>query len=385
MAKNMSLFGNRAFVTWTVLAISLLSVWLFSSVEYPLISILTNLSFLTIFVVCLFLVIREKQLNNKVIFINFLLFSSYFLITTGYSLIKGFLFPEIQSAHFYYYQYGTIYYHIFLFFAVTYLVIDVLFRQRKIIYKYAVTVLVVAFISNTYYGEFFKDPEYLYHNQDVVDWLEIDRVKSEMTSASGNNPSVDEIASAARLSVWRNGEPVGELYASQKIDRANELLPYLEGQNYLVLLMRPLHKANVYINTFTILLIFFFSAYQYRKDPPQGAYIEKIMFLFLVLVSLESLHSWAYVKSVEWSIFVEFFVLGQYLTFGVLALLTLFFILRLRFISTVQGEFYEHQLVSHPQRITRWRDWVDNFVLSYIFNTQTLVGRLLAPGKGKQQ
>jgi len=381
----MHLFGKKALLTWTVLAISLLSVWLFSSVEYPFISILTNLLFLTIFVVCLFIVIREKQLNNKVIFINFLLFSSYFLITTGYSLIKGILFPEIQSAHFYYYQYGTIYYHIFLFFAITYLVIDLLFRQRKIIYKYAVSLILVAFISNAYYGEFFKDPDYLYNNQDVVDWLEVHSVYSEITSTSGDSPAVQEVASAAQLSVWKNGEPVGELYANQKIDRVNELLPYLAGQNYLVLLMRPLHKSNVYINTFTILLIFFFFAYQYRKDPPQGAYIEKIMFLFLVLVSLESLHSWAYVRSVEWSIFVEFFVIGQYLTFVVLGLLTLFFILRLRFISTVQGEFYEHQLVSYPQRITRWRDWVDNFVLSYIFNTQTLVGRLLAPGKGKQK
>lgn len=381
----MSLLGNRAFLTWAVLAISLLSVWLFSAVRYPAISILTNLLFLTIFVVCIFVIIREKQRSNKVIFINFLLFSSYFLITTGYSLIKGIIFPETQSAHFYYYQYGTIYYHIFLFFAITYLVIDLLFRQRKIAYKYAVSVILVAFISNVYYGEFFKDPNYLYNNQDVVDWLEVSRIESEITSTSGSNPTVQEIASAAQLSVWRNGEPVGELYESQKIDRVKELLPYSDGQNYLVLLMRPLHKANVYINTFTILLIFFFFAYQYRKDPPQGAYIEKIMFLFLVLVSLESLHSWAYVRSVEWSIFVEFFVLGQYLTFGVLGLLTLFFILRLRFISTVQGEFYEHQLVSHPQRITRWRDWVDNFVLSYIFNSQTLVGRLLAPGKERQK
>jgi hypothetical protein len=377
----MQLLGNKIFLTWLVLSISLMSVWLFSSVTSPTISILTNLLFLTIFIVCIFIIAREKQSSNKVIFINFLLFSSYFLITTGYSLIKGILFPDTQTAHFYYYQYGTIYYHIFLFFAITYLVIDMLFRQRKIVYKYAISIVIVVFVSSTYYGQFFKDRDYLYNNQDIVDWIEINKVQNEIFSMSGNKATVEEIASSIQLSVWRNGKPVGELYTSQKIDRVKELLPYSDGQNYLVLLMRPLHKANVYINTFTMLLIFFFFAYQYRKDPPQGAYIEKIMFLFLVLVSLESLHSWAYVRSVDWSIFVEFFVLGQYLTFSILGLLTLFFILRLRFISTVQGEFYEHQLVSHPQRITRWRDWVDNFVLSYIFNTQTLVGRLLAPGK----
>jgi hypothetical protein len=148
--------------------------------------------------------------------------------------------------------------------------------------------------------------------------------------------------------------------------------------------MRPLNRANVLINTFTILFIILFFAYQYKKDPPQGAYIEKIMFLLLIFVSLESLHSWAYVRSVEWAMYMEFLVLGQYLSIGILALITMFFGLRLRFISSVQGEFYEQQLVSNPERISRWRDWVDNFVLSYIFNSQTLVGRLLAPGRSKR-
>ncbi len=375
---------NKIFVTWGVLAILLLAVFFYSPGSSPVTTIFTNLLFLSIFVFCLFIVIREKQWSNKIIFLNFLLFSGYFIISGLYPLIGYSILSDVTYIRHYHYQYGTIYYHIFLLFSVTYLVIDLLFRQRNVVVKYLLSIMIVVFISYNYYGFFINDPDYLYNNQDINDWVVVDDAFYNVKSEIGENPTAEEIAAVVTLSAWKNGKPVGELYEKEKLARIEELLPYSDGQNYLVLLMRPLHKANVYMNTFTILLIFLFFAYQYKKDPPQGAYIEKIMFLFLILVSLESLHSWAYVRSVEWSIFLEFFVLGQYLSFGALALLTLFFGLRLRFISTVQGEFYEQQLVSNPQRITRWRDWVDNFVLSYIFNSQTLIGRLLAPGKAKR-
>jgi hypothetical protein len=380
----MRLSDNKILLTWGILAVSLLAVFLFSPTVSPLISILTNLLFLTIFVLCLFIITREKQWGNKIIFLNFLLFSAYFIITGIYPLIGHTIFTSSEFARHYHYQYGTIYYHIFLLFAIAYLVIDLLFRQRGVLLKYVISLSIAGVISFTYYGPFFEDTDYLFNNSDYSDWVAIDNASYKLESEMGHEPTVEEIAAVITLNAWKDGKPIGELYETEKYSRIDELLPYIAGQNIIVLLFRPLHKANVFMNTFMIFLIFLFFAYQYKKDPPQGAYIEKIMFLILILVSLESLHSWAYVKSVEWSIFVDFFVLGQYLTFGVLTALTLFFGLRLRFISTVQGEFYEQQLVSNPQRITRWRDWVDNFVLSYIFNSQTLVGRLLAPGKARR-
>jgi hypothetical protein len=372
---------HRIILIWGFLAVSMLSIFLFSPTSSPMITILSNLLFLTIFVFSLFIVIREKQWSNKLLFMNFLLFSGYFLVSSLYPLMGNYLFPEIQKVRHFHYQFGTIYYHVFLLLAVTYLVVDMLFRNRRTVYKYLLSMVIVIFVCVSYYGNFFKDPDYLYNHPDIRDWLVVDNAYFELKRESGEAPAPAEIAGMINLGAWKQGKQVGELYPIEKEKRVAELLPYSAGQNYMVLLYRPLNKANVQINTFTIFLIFLFFAYQFKKDPPQGAYVEKIMFLILVLVSLESLHSWAYVRSVDWNIFVDLIVLGQYLSVGAMALLTLFFGLRLRFISTVQGEFYEQQLVSSPQRITRWRDWVDNFVLSYIFNSQTLVGRLLAPGK----
>ncbi|MEE9187540.1 MAG: hypothetical protein V3U10_05815, partial [Bacteroidota bacterium] len=112
--------------------------------------------------------------------------------------------------------------------------------------------------------------------------------------------------------------------------------------------------------------------------PPQGAYIDKIAFLFLIFSSMEILHYWAYIKAVDWGTMTEIFKFGQYISIGIFLLMVLFFGLRLRFITSVQGEFYEHELVHSPQHITRWRDWVDSLVLSYFFNPEKVRGRFFA-------
>jgi hypothetical protein len=375
---------KAVYTVWGILLILTMSVFLFPHHYVHPVSIISSILFLSIFVISLFIVIREKNKNNKLLFLHFGLFSSYFMITSIYPLMGITIFPDSTFASFLHYQYGTIIYHILLLFAVVYLVVDMLFRQRPIIFKYILALVIVGFASSSYYGPFFKDSKYLYNTPDIIDFNKLDKIYSEIIAESGESPSTEELANAVVLSVWKNGKEVGELYPSENKERIKELKHYIEGNNYVILIMRPLNKANVLINTFTILFIILFFAYQYKKDPPQGAYIEKIMFLLLIFVSLESLHSWAYVRSAEWAMYMEFLVLGQYLSIGILALITMFFGLRLRFISSVQGEFYEQQLVSNPERISRWRDWVDNFVLSYIFNSQTLVGRLLAPGRSKR-
>ncbi len=377
--------GNKLiYYGWGAAILLYLSIFMLPHNQINSVSIITNLFFLTIFVISIFIVIREKNRNNKFLFLNFVIFSSYFIITAIYPLTGITLFTQDPYSQFYHYQYGTIIYHILLFFVVVYLVVDMLFRQRNLFLKYSITIIIVSFSASTYYGPFLKDAKYLYNTPDLKDFGIIDIAYGQLLEQNGQIPTMEDISESIILNVWKGDKKIGVLYPEEKRERVKELLPYVEGNNYITLLMKPLNKANVLINTFTILFIILFFAYQFKKDPPQGAYIEKIMFLLLIFVSLESLHSWAYVRSVEWAMFMEFLVLGQYLSLAILALITLFFGLRLRFISSVQGEFYEQQLVSSPERISRWRDWVDNFVLSYIFNSQTLVGRLLAPGRSKR-
>jgi len=129
--------------------------------------------------------------------------------------------------------------------------------------------------------------------------------------------------------------------------------------------------------------ILLFFGYQYKKDPPQGAYVDKIMFLILLLQSMDILHNWGFIKSVEYGSFTELFAIGQYITVFAELMMILFFSLRLRFITSVQGEFYETELAANPHQISRWRDWVDNLVLSQFFNYKVFNGRLFQKLSGK--
>jgi hypothetical protein len=125
-----------------------------------------------------------------------------------------------------------------------------------------------------------------------------------------------------------------------------------------------------------IICLLFAFGYQYTKDPPQGAYIDKIMFLLLLSSSLEILHNWGFIKNVEWGVVSDLFSVGQYVILIVDAAMVLFFALRLKFITSVQGGYYEAELDANPSAVTRWRDWVDNLVLAHFFDYKLFNGRL---------
>ena len=112
------------------------------------------------------------------------------------------------------------------------------------------------------------------------------------------------------------------------------------------------------------------------KDPPQGAYIEKLMFLFLVLCSLEVFHSWVAIKTIEWEAASSIWVVGEYVSTIVLVFIAGAFAMRLRFITSVKGEFYEQELASSPTAVTRWRDSLDNLVVEKFFNRKLILGRM---------
>jgi hypothetical protein len=112
------------------------------------------------------------------------------------------------------------------------------------------------------------------------------------------------------------------------------------------------------------------------KDPPQGAYIEKIMFLLLVLCSLEVLHGWSSIKLLEWEAASSIWTAGIYVSDAVLLMLVGAFSMRLRFITSVKGEFYEQELAVSPSAVTRWRDSLDNLVVEKFFNRKLILGRM---------
>lgn len=343
-----------------------------------------------LFLISIYIVKKEPVRKNRFVFLNFAIVFFFSILHHIYNFIgpQGSIFVHETYARHYYYQYvAGIGFNIFFALAILYTVIDLLFREFRIYQKYLVSLAVVSFFAALYYLPYVNEPKYLYTTEDIRDWKSLDQARIAFMRQTSVEPTVAELARLVTLHAWKDGEPVGDLYAQKKVERIEYLYKYLPGDNYLVLLWKPMHKAVIYMNVACVFFIFLFFGYQYKKDPPQGAYIDKIMFLFLLFSGMEALHAWGYITAVEWETMTEIFLAGQYVTIGILVFMVLFFSLRLRFITSVKGEFYESELVHNAQHITRWRDWVDNLVVHYFLNPKALRGRLLAlwteKGKGE--
>ncbi len=371
--------SRKIILGWlAIIATYVIALVIFPHRDTPLASVLNRLIQSLLFVISLFIYLREPQRKSKIIFLNFTTCFFFSILSFGYDFVGEAFFRGKYASHIFF-QYTAIGYVFLLSIAIIYLVIDLLFQQFKVYQKYTATLSVILLFFGYYFSPMLKDPLYLYSTEDIKQY----KTLSSVIENDHEIPSAVELASRVRLQNWSNGQPVGELYPTENLRRIEELAPYLEGENYMVLLWKPLFLNTIYMNVLMIGSIILFFGYQYKKDPPQGAYVDKIMFLFLVICSMDIVHNWGFIKSIEWNSFGEIFRIGQYVTILIELLMVLFFCLRLRFISSVQGEFYEAELAEHPQQISRWRDWVDNMVLAKFFNFKMFNGRLFQDSSAK--
>jgi hypothetical protein len=372
---------KKIFLLWLGLLILLGVSTFLPHTESGVIALVNESLRLLLFLISIFIFWKEPNRTNKFLFLNFAVFFSFSLFQYLYNYIGvgGSLLANEAFARHYYYQYvGSLGFYFFLSLAIIYTVVDSLFRDFKVYQKYLLALLVVGGFTVLYYHPYFQDAKFLYKTEDILNWKALDSARTAYIEANGTEPSAADLAKRVNLHAWKDGAAVGDLYAQQNAQRIENLSRYLAGDNYLVLLWKPIYTNVIYMNVVCLFFLLLFFGYQYKKDPPQGAYVDKIMFLFLLFCSMEILHAWGYIKAVEWDTMTEIFLAGQCITIGILLFMVLFFGLRLRFITSVKGEFYESELVHNAQHITRWRDWVDNLVVHYFLNPKALRGRFLA-------
>lgn len=281
---------------------------------------------------------------------------------------------------FFFFQYvGIIGYYFALTFSIAYVTFDQLATNLKFGQKYLLVFVVVGGCFVYYHYPFLSDPRHVYSTADAKDLEMLRATLEEMRGHLGQAPTAQDLASVINLPNHDQEFSSDKLPMSANLARIVQLLPFLVGENnYVVLYVRPLYVTTVQMCVVALGFIILFFGYQYAKDPPQGAYIEKMMFLFLIFVTMEILHAWSYVKSVEWASFYEIMNAGQVISVGILLLIGLVMVLRLRFITSPKGQFYEREIIENPAGITRWRDAVDDLMLHYFFNRKTVLGRLFA-------
>jgi len=321
---------------------------------------------------------KEPVQKNKYIFVNFAVLFSIAIPSHIYNFVGTVIFADEKFARLYASQYvffGLYYFLIAI--ALVYLTVDVLFRDFATYKKYLVTFAIVGAFFGYYYAGYFVDPKYTHHTADVLDWKALAESYGRFSEMNGVPPSQEELASMTVLHSWSDGRATGILFPEERLTRVQALYSYLPN-NWMVLVLKPIFQNAIYMSVLCIGFILLFFGYTYMKDPPQGAYIEKIMFLFLVFCSLEVLHAWTAIKTVEWEAADSIWTVGQYVSTAVLVLIMGAFAMRLRFITSVKGEFYEQELALSPKGVTRWRDSLDNIVIEKFFNRKLLLGRMFA-------
>ena len=335
--------------------------------DIPIPSLISRTTQSLLLVISIFISMREPSRKNKFIFLNL----ACFFVVLVLCYADDFISAQNYSRYLFD-QYVSIASTWFSSLSVVYLVIDLLFRNFKIYQKYLSSLAIVFAFFLYYFHPYIQNSLYLYSTEEIKQWKTI----SQALPANGEIPTAAELARKVKLQTWRDGVPVGPLYPEANFKRIEELTPYLEGDNWRILLLKPLYLNIIQMNVLIIGFVLLFFGYQYKKDPPQGAYIDKIMFLFLLYSSMEIVHYWGFIKSAEATALSEIFNVGQYVTLIVEFAMIVFFSLRLKFITSVQGEFYETELATNPQQVSRWRDWVDNIVLQQFFSFKVFNGRL---------
>lgn len=378
---------NKILLLWLcVVTLTAISFFLFDHKHTNFLSYVVNLLLVLLGIVSFFVFLNEPSGKNKSIFLNF---SVYFLLSISnliYPFIGHSIFPGDPYASLYFYQYvGSCLIVAGLSFSIAYVVLDTLFNEFSNARKRLIAFALVATVCGYYYAPIFSDPMFVYKTEDIIDFKTVDKTVTELREGGISNPGANEIAAKVRLHAWNESKPVGLLFEEENLKRISFILPYIEGDNYSLLLMKPVHLNIIYLNVFSLVFLFLFFGYQYKNDPPQGAYIEKILFLFLPYLSLDILHFYAYVSSNSYETYAQLYGGAQYLVIFNLLLLLVFFSLRLHFIGSVKGEFYERELVLDSEHISRWRDGIDNLVVRHFLNPKTFHGRLFTPREARSK
>jgi hypothetical protein len=380
LSRKISLVWSSVVVFAVVISI------VFPQRDFNLLSSTNWALMLLLAIVSFFIFLKEPVSRNKPIFLNFVIAFSVGSLQYLQTFVGPVLFSSEPYASAYFYQYwsGGLFFFLIAG-SIVYVVMDTLFNDIRTYSKYLITLLVVGGVFAYYYHPILNDPLHIYKTADIADWKVVSKSIEELQASGSEQPTLQEISANVTLHAWKDGEKVGTLFEEQKLKRVAALLPYVEGNNYLVLLWKPLHLNVIYMNVLCVFAIFLFFGYQYRHDPPQGAYIEKIIFLFLPYCSLEILHFFGYIMSVEHATYLDYYQVGQYLSLFNIVLLLLFFSLRLSFITSIKGEFYEQELVSDSEHISRWRDGIDNLIVRHFLNPETFHGRLFTPRTSRKE
>ena len=323
--------------------------------------------------VCCFFV-AAKEINKRTVAV-FTYVGIFFSLTAlgwpmGALMGKAF-FRDNPFASVYWNQYEWATYFFMLLFVIVFGTLEAATRKLAILQKSFLSLLVAGIPFVLLYYPFFINPNYLYTIPEVRDFSIVNQAISHSQKMGRGTPELDQLVNEVNLPN-RNGSQTPE----QKYQRIAKIFPYLEGDNYILLIHRPLYVNALYMGIIGLMILLAMLGYCYWNDWPKSAYLEKILISFIPICVLECIHAFSFVILSDVQVFQHIFGVGTILTRISYAFVLFFLVLRLNFISSPAGNFYENKLSTDPFLVSRWRDVLDEFIIRRFLNPQKLRGRL---------
>ena len=324
-------------------------------------------------IICVFVVIHDSS-RTKPIFINFAVLFFFAIPLLVSAFVGPLLFSSVPFMSVYYHQYvNMIGVPLLLAFSVLYTAVDYVGRRLRTSHKYLLTAGIVFSIFFSLYLPYVVDPLHLYRTSDYTEYMLWNEVYDKAVEKFDREPGDQELIElfATTHPHLNSSQSEGSLRHGLK-----EYKPYLGGRNSTILFWQPLNINVLYVNALLIATIGLIFVIKQIRDYPHAAYVEKILQTFLVLCSFEFLHYWAYAQSSSYEIFRAVLEFGQYVTILIFLVMVYVFSMRLRFVLSALGKYYETVLATQPSLVTRYRDEIDNVVLRYFFRSKKYFGRL---------
>ncbi len=313
--------------------------------------------------------------EQRPVFINFALFFASILLLFASSFVGTFLFTG--------YKFAVIYYHtlvnkialtLLLFHAILYSILDYLLDRRPVLLKFSLSIAATACMAFIFFQPFLLSPMDQYKEHQ---YLALDRLgEAAQAFRAGHNRD----ATGAELLAAVQQSPAGKGVAVSQED-IRDLAPYLKDGGDVAVFWKPIDLRTVYADTLVCVLITAFLITLYRSEKPFHSYVDKLQIVFLVLCLLNIIHTLGNIFATTLTSYIAIFQIGHIFTLIISLLLVYVLDLKLRFVLSASGKYYEETLLASPAKVTRFRDEFDQLILKTFLAKDTFKGRFLVLGK----
>lgn len=302
---------------------------------------------------------------QKFVYLNFSLLFGYIIFLTAESFVGLSIFKDIaHSAVLYYFYVNNVGLKAAILISILFPILAYRFKILGVVKTYLITIAITVSVTAMLYGNLVLDPLSLFQLKDYEQLGMLRESYDGLSHVSGREPTDEEL-----IVDFGNRS---KMALTESRVRVEQLKPYLQEGGKTVLFWMPITNDSILINLLCLIVIavFLYSVYQRRRVV--SAYLDKIMAGFFLYWSLDTFHLYGDVHSFSLEGFHALFAVGQYFTIVFLLMMAYAFSLRLRFVLSELGQYYETVLQVSPEKLTQWKDEIDNFILKTFFPKKPL-------------